>query len=194
MTNISIGNDVTNIGEEAFGFCTSLISITIPNNVTSIEDNTFLDCTCLTSIAIGIGVSSLGSYAFQDCNSLKSVYFKGNAPNVYLNALTMPVYFYYMPGTVGWGSTFSGRPAVLWNPHAQKDASFGVRTNRFGFNITGSSNLVIVVEACTNFANPVWLLVSTNMLNTFVGTNGTSYFSDPQWTNYPGRFYRLRSP
>jgi len=22
----------------------------------------------------------------------------------------------------------------------------------------------------------------------------TSYFSDPQWTNYPARFYRLRSP
>jgi hypothetical protein len=28
--------------------------------------------------------------------------------------------------------------------------------------------------------------------NTLV--NGTNYFSDPQWTNYPGRFYRLRSP
>ena len=26
-----------------------------------------------------------------------------------------------------------------------------------------------------------------------VGANGTSYFSDPQWTNYPQRFYRLRS-
>ena len=25
-------------------------------------------------------------------------------------------------------------------------------------------------------------------------TNGSFYFSDPQWTNYPGRFYRIRSP
>ena len=86
-------------------------------------------------------------------------------------------------------------PAVLWNPQAQtSDASFGVRTNHFGFNITGGSNLVIVVVACTNFNNPIWSPVSTNTLNKFVGTNGTSYFSDPQWTNYPGRFYRLRSP
>ena len=85
--------------------------------------------------------------------------------------------------------------SVLWNPQIQtSDASFGVRTNRFGFNITGSSNLVIVVEACTDISNPVWLPVSTNTLNTFVGTNGTSYFSDSQWTNYPARFYRLRSP
>jgi len=28
--------------------------------------------------------------------------------------------------------------------------------------------------------------------NTFTG--GSSYFSDPQWTNYPARFYRLRAP
>jgi hypothetical protein len=102
---------------------------------------------------------------------------------------------YYLPGTTNWGTTFGGRPAVLWNPQAQtSDASFGVQMNRFGFNITGSSNLVIVVEACTNLVNPVWSPLSTNTLNTFIGTNGMSYFSDPAWTNYPGRFYRLRSP
>src|SRR5690348_15978282 len=39
-----------------------------------------------------------------------------------------------------------------------------------------------------NFANPAWTPVSTNTLNTLVGTNGTSYFSDPNWTNYPRRF------
>ena len=101
---------------------------------------------------------------------------------------------YYLPGTTNWGTTFGGRPTVLWNPQAQSDASFGVRANQFGFNIIGSSNLVIVVEACTNFTNPVWQPVQTNTLNTFVGTNGSAYFSDPAWTNYPGRFYRFRSP
>jgi len=69
-----------------------------------------------------------------------------------------------------------------------------VRTNRFGFNIIGTSNLVIVVEVSTNIVNPIWAPISTNMLNIIVGTNGTSYFSDPTWTNYPSRFYRLRSP
>ena len=103
-------------------------------------------------------------------------------------------FIYYLPG-MGWQSPYAGLPAFLWNPLAQtSDTMFGVRTNRFGFNITGNSNLVIVVEACTNLAKSVWSPVSTNTLNTFVGTNGTSYFSDPQWTNYPGRFYRLRSP
>jgi hypothetical protein len=83
---------------------------------------------------------------------------------------------------------------VLWNPRAQTSGtSFGVRTNRFGFTIIGSSNLVIVVEACT-LTNSTWVPVGTNTLNTFIGTNGTSYFNDPKWTNYPVRCYRLRSP
>jgi hypothetical protein len=91
---------------------------------------------------------------------------------------------YYLPGTTGWGETFGGRPIMLWNPQAQ---NLGERANQFGFTITGTSNLVIVVEACTNLANPVWSQVGTNTL-----TGGSSYFSDPQWTNYPARFYRLR--
>ncbi|MGD0263240.1 MAG: hypothetical protein ABSD29_26035 [Verrucomicrobiota bacterium] len=62
-----------------------------------------------------------------------------------------------------------------------------MQANQFGFNITGSSNLVIVVEACTNLDNPVW-----TPLQTFTLTGSPVYFSDPQWTNYPARFYRLR--
>ena len=122
----------------------------------------------------------------------------GNAPsfggtNVFYNDTNITVY--YLPGSIGWGSTFIGVPTKLWNPQSQTgDGSFGMQTNQFGFNITGSSNLVIVVEAASNLANPIWSPVSTNTLNTFTATNGTSYFSDPQWTNYPGRFYRLRSP
>jgi uncharacterized delta-60 repeat protein len=67
--------------------------------------------------------------------------------------------------------------------------SFGVRTNQFGFNINWASGMVVVVEACTNLAHPIWSPVGTNTL-----ISGSSYFSDPAWTNYPGRFYRLRSP
>jgi hypothetical protein len=98
---------------------------------------------------------------------------------------------YYLQGTTGWGPEFQGgRPIVLWNPQVQaNDASFGVRTNRFGFTITGTSGLVIVVEACTNLANSIW-----SPLQTITLTSGESYFSDPQWTNYHARFYRLRSP
>jgi uncharacterized protein YkwD len=46
-----------------------------------------------------------------------------------------------------------------------------------------------VVEACTNLVNPDWSSVGTNTL-----TGGSSYFSDPEWTNSSARFYRFRSP
>jgi hypothetical protein len=65
----------------------------------------------------------------------------------------------------------------------------GVRTNQFGFNIaeaTGASSVPFVVEACTNLSSPNWQPLATN--------TGSVYFSDPQWTNYPSRFYRIRSP
>ncbi len=77
---------------------------------------------------------------------------------------------------------------MLWNPQAQNDSSFGVQNNQFGFNITGTTNIPIVVEACTNM-DSTWI-----PLKTYTVTNGLIYFSDPQWRNYPVRFYRLRSP
>jgi hypothetical protein len=79
---------------------------------------------------------------------------------------------------------------VLWNPLIKASgSSFGISNNQFGFNITGTTNIPIVVEACTNLASPVWTPLQTLTL-----TNGLFYFSDPQWTNYPGRFYRISSP
>jgi hypothetical protein len=69
------------------------------------------------------------------------------------------------------------------------DASFGVRTNQFGFNLDGASGMTVVVEASASLTSPNCFPVATNTL-----TGGSFYFSDPQWTNYPMRFYRIRSP
>ena len=98
---------------------------------------------------------------------------------------------YYLPGTTGWGATFGGRPTALWSPQIQSGAGFGVRSNRFGFDIVWAkaSGMAVVVEACTNLTNPAWSPLVTNTLN-----SDTVYFSDSQWTNNRIRFYRLRIP
>ena len=69
------------------------------------------------------------------------------------------------------------------------NASFGVWTTQFGFNIAWASGQVVVAEASADLANPVWSPLQTNTLS-----SDSLYFSDPEWTNYPARFYRLRSP
>lgn len=202
LTGVIIPGSVTGIGFSAFIECTNLTSVTIPDSVTSIGGDAFGFCTSLTNVTIGSGLiggpfSGLSSYAFYDCTKLAKVYFQGNSPTP-TNDLTVfsgdPATVYYVPGTVGWGPIFDGLPTTLWflpNPMilVKNNPGFGVQTNGFGFIISWLTNISVVVDATTNLANPVWTPVSTN---TF--TNGVSYFSDPQWTNYPDRFYRLRTP
>ncbi|MGA3143846.1 MAG: leucine-rich repeat domain-containing protein [Verrucomicrobiota bacterium] len=190
----AIPNSVTNIGVNAFADCMNLLNVTIPNSVISIGGGAFRYCVSLTSVTIPNSVTNIGFIAFANCSGLTGVYFQGNAPTPTNDSSVFSGdnngIVYYLLATTGWGPTFDGLPTMLWNPHAQtNDGSFGVQNNQFGFNIAGSSNLVVVVEACTNLANPVWSPVATNTL-----TGGTSYFSDPKWTNYSSRFYRFRSP
>jgi hypothetical protein len=189
--NYTIPNGVTSIGGWAFGYCRSLTSVKIPNSVTSIGDYAFLDCTSLTSVTIPNGVTSIAADAFAYCTSLRGVYFRGNAPSVGSEVFSGDnnATVYYLPGTTNWGSTLGGRPTVLWNPQMQtSDWSFGVLSNQFGFNITGTTNIPILVEASPNLESASWTSLQACAL-----TNGSIYFSDPHWTNYPVRFYRIRS-
>jgi len=64
---------VISIEQEAFRYCTGLISITIPNSVTKIEREAFYHCSDLISVEIPNSVIEIGRAAFQYCSDLKSV-------------------------------------------------------------------------------------------------------------------------
>jgi len=195
LTNATIGEGVTSIGFWEFYWCTSLPEVTIPDSVDSIEYGAFYHCSSLTSVTVGKNVSSIGMLAFADCTNLTGIYFTGNAPTadetVFSGADQATVY--YLPGTTGWGATFAGRPTAPWGLPAtplmvNRSSGPAAQTDGSGFTIYWAANKTVVVEACTNLRNPTWVPVSTN---TLVG--GSAYFSDPQRTNYPSRFYRVRA-
>ena len=190
----TIPDGVTSIGDEAFYVCSRLTSVVIPDSVTGIGNYAFWVCDGLTNVTFGNNVMGIGPNAFTFCANLRWLYFRGNAPRLpYISWQVFsgdPGTVYYLPETTGWGASYGGLPTALWQPRIQTaDASFGVGTNQFGFNITWASDMVVVVEACTKPDDPLWFPVGTNTL-----TGGWSYFCDPDWTNYSGRCYRLRSP
>ncbi len=217
MTSLTIQGSVIDIGSEAFTECTSLTNATPGEGVPSIAVNMFASCELLANITMPMTVGSLGQYAFESCSSLTNitipasvvrlegnafeacsslaiVYFEGNAPAADASVFSSDAnaMAYYLPGTTGWSefSANTGFPALLWNPVIQtNDSSFGLSNNQFGFNIKGTANIPTVVEACLNLANPVWTPLAALTL-----INGSFAFEHPQWTHYPGRFYRIRSP
>ncbi|HRY50478.1 MAG TPA: leucine-rich repeat domain-containing protein [Candidatus Paceibacterota bacterium] len=203
LASVTIPNSVTSIGGYAFSDCTSLGSVTIPNSVVSIEGSAFRGwvagafsfCTSLTNVTVGSGVASIGEVAFFGCDNLTGIYFHGDAPTIEGLGGVFPslTTVYYLPGTAGWATTFGDCPTAFWvlpNPMILKSSlSRGMEANPFGFVISWATNASVVVEACTELADPTWLAIGTNTL-----LNGVSHFSDPEWSKHPAQFYRLRSP
>ena len=195
----TIPKTVTIIGTNAFSACEALTSIAIPDTVAIIGAGAFNHCAGLTAITMPNSVTSIGHLAFASCYNLTGLVFLGNPPRLDSGVLFdgldswNDVTVYHLPGIPGWGSTFAGRPTALWslpNPMILTTGpSFGLQSNQLGFTISWATNISVVVEATAHLTHPAWAPVATNTL-----TGGASCFSDPAWSKYPARFYRLRSP
>ncbi len=76
-TSYAVPDGVEIIGDYAFKYCRSLVSVVIGNSVTSIGSYAFAGCGNLTSVAIGDSVTSIGTDAFYYCISLTSIKYSG---------------------------------------------------------------------------------------------------------------------
>ena len=64
---------MTDIGDYAFSYCSSLSNIVIPDSVTDIGNFAFSRCCSLLEIVIPSSVTSIGNRAFSRCSSLKYI-------------------------------------------------------------------------------------------------------------------------
>jgi hypothetical protein len=210
---LTIGNGSAAIAQSAFENCPHLSTLIIGNSSAVIADNEFenlelyatnviiqngvtsigsdaLSTLLMASVTIPGTVTNLGREAFDICQHLTSVLFTGNAPAgdssvFYGDSATV----YYLPGTTGWSSNFCNLPTMLWNPSIQTTVNFGGLSNQFGFTVTGTAGIPVTVEACANLAGGTWTVMQSCTV-----TNGSVYFTDPTWTNYPSRFYSIVFP
>jgi hypothetical protein len=196
LASLIIPDNVTNLGAGAFSACAGLTNIVLGNRVPSIGSMAFSWCAALRSLTIPASVTNIDSDAFLFCSGLSSLYFAGNAPLVgiglFLYATNATVF--YLPGATGfgwsWSWSFKGRAAVLWNPEIMigyEDA--GSQAGALDLTIVGTPNIPFVLETAANVTTGPWTSLQTGTL-----TNGLALFSDSEWTNYPARFYRIRSP
>ena len=81
MTNITLPNTVSSLGEYCFYGCTLLTNITLPNTITSLY-GCFQNCKSLTNITLPNSINRLGSYCFYGCTKLASIScLKASAPS-----------------------------------------------------------------------------------------------------------------
>lgn len=77
LTSINLPSTLTEIKLSGFAFCNKLALTEIPSNITTIGGSAFLSCSSLAITKIPSGVTSLGDSTFKNCTSIKKVSIPG---------------------------------------------------------------------------------------------------------------------
>ena len=161
--------------------------------VTTIDSMAFHTCDSLYSLTLPATLSHIGSIAFNTCVNLSTVYFQGDAPtyDVY-HAMWGDLYpfdywrltVFFVSGHSGFGTSWALCPVAPWKAHLSIGEQ--VEGEPVAVDIQWGAAETVVVEACTNLANPAWIPVCTNTL-----TGDGATINDLECTNHLGRFYRI---
>ncbi len=85
-TVIVIPDSVTEIGENAFSFNTTITEVTLSSAVTQISESAFYKCTALTKVTLNEGLIYIKSFAFDCCTALQEIIFPSTLRYVEMGA------------------------------------------------------------------------------------------------------------
>ena len=80
MTQVTLPNSVTTVGDGCFSGCLKLKDVQLSESMTGIGFNLFKDCRSLTQITLPERISWVRSNAFANCIALKSIKSKALYP------------------------------------------------------------------------------------------------------------------
>lgn len=73
ITEVTIKDGVTSIGNYAFYNCSEIKTVTIEGDTTSIGEYAFSNCDSLTAVNMSDGVTTINQYAFSGCDGLETI-------------------------------------------------------------------------------------------------------------------------
>ena len=84
--SVTIPQNVTSIGRQAFNCCDGLESLTIEGPIQSMGIFAFELCTSLTTLSLGENIKTIGDYAFYGCDDLTNVTIPQSVTSIGKNA------------------------------------------------------------------------------------------------------------
>jgi hypothetical protein len=98
LTSVNLGSGLASIGQSAFRSCSALTEITVPDSVTAIGEDAFYDCSALAVADLGNGVEAIGKSTFRNCRALTAVTLPNSLATIdqsaFANCSTVAVFSY----------------------------------------------------------------------------------------------------
>ena len=190
VENNGITYNVTCVGEDAFDWCTNLVSVELPNTITTIESFAFYYCTALTSLVIPNAVTSMGWEVFYNCSSLTSVTIGSgitelsNGTFYNCNALQNITCLAVEPPTLSSSNVFQDVSNATLNVVCGSLSAYSDTTNLWGQLFAGRiSEIIYTVNATANDSTFGEVTVTSDCISAMLTATANSCYEFVNWND-----------